>query len=319
MHKARPQIAILDDYIGGALELADWSQIQAVADITVFTDHLAEPQALIERLQPFDVVCVMRERTLLPRAVIESLPKLKLIASTGWANAAIDVDAARERGVAVTHTDYIVNTTVEFTWAMILALSKNIAWEHASMRAGGWQVGVGTFLEGKTLGVLGLGRLGSRIAAIAPAFGLEVIAWSENLTAEAAAEKGARLVSKDELFRQSDILTIHLILGERSRGLVGAAELALMKPSARLVNTSRGPIVVEADLVAALREKRIAGAALDVFDVEPLPIDHPYRTIDNLLLTPHIGYATRELYSLFYGEVAQHVLAWLGRAKAPPN
>jgi phosphoglycerate dehydrogenase-like enzyme len=319
MRNARPQIAILDDYIGGALELADWSRVQTLADLTVFSDHLADPQALIERLQPFDAVCVMRERTPLPRAVIERLPKLKLIASTGWGNASIDMDAARERGVAVTHTDYIVNTTVEFAWALILALSKNIAPENAAMRAGGWQVGVGTFLEGKTLGVLGLGRLGSRVAAIAPAFGLEVIAWSENLTAEAAAEKGARFVSKEELFRQSDILTIHLILSERSRGLVGATELALMKPSARLVNTSRGPIVVEADLVAALREKRIAGAALDVFDIEPLPVSHPYRTIDNLLLTPHIGYATRELYSLFYGEVAQHVLAWLEGAEAAPS
>lgn len=319
MRKATPKIAILDDYIGGALELADWSRVQTVADLTVFTDHLADAQALVERLRPFDVVCVMRERTPLPRAVIERLPNLKLIASTGWANAAIDMDAARERGIAVTHTGYIVNTTVEFTWALILALSKNIASEHAAMRAGGWQVGVGDFLEGKTLGVLGLGRLGSRVAAVAPAFGLQVIAWSENLTAKAAAEKGARLVSKDELFRQSDILTIHLILSERSRGLVGATELALMKPSARLVNTSRGAIVVEADLVAALREKRIAGAALDVFDIEPLPVDHPYRAIDNLLLTPHIGYATRELYSLFYGEVAQHVLAWLERAEAPPR
>jgi phosphoglycerate dehydrogenase-like enzyme len=319
MRNARPQIAILDDYIGGALELADWSRVQTLADLTVFSDHLADPQALIERLQPFDAVCVMRERTPLPRAVIERLPKLKLIASTGWGNASIDMDAARDHGVSVTHTDYIINTTVEFTWALILALSKNITTEHASMRAGGWQVSVGTFLEGKTLGVLGLGRLGSRIAAIAPAFGLEVIAWSENLTAEAAAEKGARLVSKDELFRQSDILTIHMILSERSRGLVGATELALMKPSARLINTSRGPIVVEADLVAALREKRIAGAALDVFDIEPLPVDHPYRTIENLLLTPHIGYATQELYSLFYREVAQHVLAWLEPAETAPK
>lgn len=319
MSNGRLSVAILDDYIGGALHLADWSRVQGVADITVFTDHLFDQEAVIERLIPFDIVCPMRERTPLPRTVIERLPKLKLIASTGWSNASIDMEAARERGIPVTNTGYILNATVEFTWALILALSKNIVWEHASMRAGGWQVGVGDCLEGKTLGVLGLGRLGSRVAAIAPAFGMNVIAWSENLTGEAALAKGATLVSKEELFRQSDILTIHLIEGSRTVGLVGAPELSLMKPTARLVNTSRGPIVVETDLIAALRERRIAGAALDVFDVEPLPADHPYRAIDNLLLTPHIGYAARELYAKFYGGVAASVLEWIVGQKIAPN
>jgi phosphoglycerate dehydrogenase-like enzyme len=310
-------IAVLDDYQNVALEMADWSPLDGRATITVFNDHLADPDRIVERLLPFDVVCVMRERTPLPRSIIEHLPRLKLIASTAIRNASIDVATAAEHGIEVVHTGYDSSPTVELTWALILASVRNIVAESASLRSGGWQRAIGDGLRGKTLGILGLGNIGSEIARVGLAFGMEVIAWSQNLTAEKAEAQGAHLVSKDELFRYADIVTIHLVLSRRTRGLVGTAELAAMKPSARLVNTSRGPIVEETALVEALRARRIAGAAIDVFDVEPLPSDHPYRSLENALATPHIGYVTRDLFRTFYGDTVKNVAAWLDqRAEA---
>jgi len=270
------KVAILDDYQNVALQMADWSPLAGRAAITVFNDHLDDPDALATRLAPFEVVCVMRERTPLTRGLLERLPRLKLIASTAFRNASIDLQAARERGIAVANTGYDSTPTIEMTWALILASARHVVAENASLRSGGWQRSIGNDLKGKTLGVLGLGNIGGEVARIGHAFGMRVIAWSENLTAEKAAAAYAEHVRKDELFRQSDVLTIHLVLGQWSRGLVGAAELALMKPTAWLVNTSRGPIVEDSALTAALREHRIAGAAVDVFDVEPLPVDHPY-------------------------------------------
>jgi phosphoglycerate dehydrogenase-like enzyme len=305
------KVAILDDYQNAALQMADWSPLAGRATITVFNDHLDDPDALAARLAPFEVVCVMRERTPLTRAILERLPRLKLIASTGFVNASIDIQAAHERGIAVAHTGYESTPTIEMTWALILASARHVATESASLRSGGWQRSIGNDLKGKTLGVLGLGNIGGEVARIGQAFGMRVIAWSENLTAEKAAAAGAEHVQKNELFRQSDVLTIHLILSRRSRRLVGAAELALMKPTAWLVNAARGPIVDEGALISALREHRIAGAAVDVFDVEPLPIDHPYRSLDNMLATPHIGYVSQNLYRTFYGDTVKNIVAWL--------
>jgi phosphoglycerate dehydrogenase-like enzyme len=305
------RIAVLDDYQNVALSMADWSVLDGRATVTVFNDHLTDIDAVVARLQPFDVVCVMRERTPMSRAIISRLPKLRLIASTGPQNAAIDLKATSERGIEVAHTGYWSDPTIELTWALILASCRNIAAENASFRAGGWQRFIGTDLKGKTLGVLGLGNIGGAVAKIGKAFGMEVITWSLNLTAERAAEAGAVLVSKEELFRQADIVTIHLVLSNRTRGFVSTKELALMKPSARLVNTSRGPIVVEADLLAALRGGKIAGAVLDVFDEEPLPADHPFRGLSNLLATPHIGYVSHDLYARFYQDTVENIRRWL--------
>jgi phosphoglycerate dehydrogenase-like enzyme len=307
------RIAILDDYQYVALEMADWSPLAGRAEIMVFNDHLSDPDKVVERLLPFDVVCVMRERTPLPRSVIEQLPRLKLIASTGPRNAAIDVEAAVERGIVVTHTGYDARSTIEMTWALILASARQVALENAHLRAGGWQLTVGDSLHGKTLGVLGLGNIGSEVARIGLAFGMEVIAWSQNLTPDKAQACGSRLVSKEELFRGADILTIHLVLSQRTKGLVGAAELQAMKPSARLINTSRGPIVDEPALIEVLRDRRIAGVALDVFDIEPLPADHPFRSLDNVLATPHIGFVARELYRTFYGDTVENITRWLAQ------
>ena len=304
-------IAVLDDYQSAALSLADWSVLGGRASVTVFNDHLADADAVVERLQPFDIVCVMRERTPLTRAIIERLPRLRLIASTALRNAAIDVRAAEERGIAVVHTGYTSAPTIELTWALILASARNLVAEHTSLRNGGWQQFVGDDMAGQTLGILGLGNVGGAVAQIGKAFGMKVIAWSQNLTAERAADVGAELVSKEELLGRADIVSVHLVLSGRTRGLIGARELALMKPSARLVNTSRGPIVVEADLIAALRAQNIAGAAIDVFDQEPLPLDHPFRTLPNLLATPHIGYVSRGLYTRFYQDTVENIRRWL--------
>jgi phosphoglycerate dehydrogenase-like enzyme len=304
-------IAVLDDYQGVALTLADWSKVTARARVTVFNDHLDDPEALVERLAPFDVVCVMRERTPLRRQVIERLPKLELIASTAMRNASIDADAAAERGIAIVHTSYTSSPTVELTWALILAGARHIVSENASLRAGGWQKSIGDDLAGKTLGIVGLGNIGAQVAKVGLAFGMQVIAWSQNLTREAAAAAGARLVSKEELLREADVVSIHLVLSGRTRGLIGAAELQLMKPTARLVNTSRGPIIVESALIEALANGRIAGAAIDVFDVEPLPPEHPYRRLDRVLATPHIGYVSRGLYERFYRDTVANIVAWL--------
>jgi phosphoglycerate dehydrogenase-like enzyme len=307
----RCNIAILDDYQNVALSLADWSVFDGRASVTVFSDHLADADAVVERLQPFDVVCIMRERTPLTRVIIERLPRLRLIASTGPRNASIDMKAAEERGILIVHTSYTSAPTIELTWALILAGARNLVAENASLRSGGWQRFVGDDMAGRTLGVLGVGNIGGAVAQIGKTFGMNVIAWSQNLTAERAAEVGAELVSKEELFKRADVVSVHLVLSGRTRGLVGAPELALMKPTARLVNTSRGPIVVEADLIAALEAHKIAGAAIDVFDQEPLPPDHPFRTLPNLLATPHIGYVSRGLYTRFYQDTVENIRRWL--------
>jgi phosphoglycerate dehydrogenase-like enzyme len=308
------QVAILDDYQDVALTMADWSEVARRASITVFNDHLADPDAVVERLSPFDVVCVMRERTPLSREVIERLPRLKMIASTGPFNASIDVTAAEERGIHISTTGGYVESTVELTWALILAAARRLVDEAESVRGDGWQTSVGRQLGGTVLGVLGLGRIGTRVARVGAAFGMNIIAWSANLTPEAAEQAGATYVSKQELFASADVLSIHLVLSERSRGLVGADELALMKPTALLVNTSRGPIVDESALVDALQARRIAGAGLDVFNTEPLPAGHPLRSLDSVVATPHIGYVAEQVYRVFYGEAAANIARWLGDA-----
>jgi phosphoglycerate dehydrogenase-like enzyme len=305
------KIAILDDYQNVALSMADWSPLKDRADITVFDNHVSEPAEIVARLKPFDVVCAMRERTPFSRTIIESLPKLKLIASTGPGVTSIDMEAAAEHGVEVRHTGYSSVPTIEFTWALILSLARNIRQENESLRHGSWQVSLGTELAGKTLGLLGLGSVGDGVGVIGRAFRMNVIAWSQNLTAERAQEKGVQLVSKDTLFSTSDFLSIHVRLSERTLRLVGAAELAQMKPTSRLINTSRGPVVDEAALLAALRSRRLAGAAIDVYDQEPLNIAHPFRSLPNVLATPHIGYVSNELYRTFYSDSVRNIVQWL--------
>jgi phosphoglycerate dehydrogenase-like enzyme len=311
MQMKKYKIAVLDDYQNVALESADWSVLRDRADIAVFHGHLADADAITERLRPFDVVCVMRERTPLPRNVLESLPNLKLIASTGPGNASIDMAAAGDLGIAVVHTGYRSDPAIELTWALILASARHIVTESNSVQSGGWQQTVGTDLHGKTLGVLGLGRVGSQVARVGSAFGMNLIAWSQNMTPEAAEAAGAILVSKEQLFERADILTIHLVLSGRTRGLVGAAEMERMKPTAWLINASRGPIVEEQALISVLKDKQIAGAAIDVFDIEPLPASHPFRTLHNVLATPHIGYVSHDLYKTFYEDTVSNIRKWL--------
>ena len=305
------KVAILDDYQGVALQLADWTAVKAKADITVFRDHLSDLAALVERLKPFDVVCVMRERTPFSRTILEQLPNLKLLTSTGARNASIDLDAAHEQGITVCGTGYSSHGAIELTWALILAIVRNVPAEIASLRAGQWQISVGADLKGKTIGVVGLGNIGAKIARIALAFGMNVLAWSQNLTRETAEQHGARLVGKEELFRHADIVTVHLVLSRRTEGIIGASELNLMKPSAYLVNTSRGPLVDENALINALKSRTIAGAALDVYNIEPLPESHPFRSLDNVLATPHIGFVTEDTYKIFYRDTVENITAWL--------
>jgi phosphoglycerate dehydrogenase-like enzyme len=305
------RIAILDDYQNVALELADWSFLAEQATLTVFSDHVSDPEALVKRLSPFDIVCVMRERTPLSRVILSRLPRLKLIASTGPRNSSIDAVAAADYKIDVRHTRYDSSSTVELTWALILASTRNLITEVTAVRSGGWQRTIGDGIQGKVLGILGLGNIGSEVARIGRAFGMDVIAWSQNLEPEKARERGALRVSKEELFQRADILTVHLILSSRTRGLVGKSELDLMKTSARLVNTSRGPIVDEAALVEALRQGRIAGAAIDVFDTEPLPQDHALRKLGCVVTTPHIGYVSRDLYRVFYQDTVANIAEWL--------
>lgn len=315
MNHTRPRIklAVLDDYQGVALEMADWSPLKDSAEVSVFHDTLANASDVIARLLPYDVVCVMRERTPLTRHIISSLPNLKLICSTGPGNAAIDLAAARERGIEVKHTRYSSTATIEYTWALLLALARHVPRENRSLRSGGWQTSVGEELHGKTLGLLGLGNVGSGVARIGLAFGMQVMAWSQNLTREHASSVGASLVGKDDLFAQADYLSIHVRLSERTRGLVGAPELSRMKPASRLINTSRGPVVDEAALITALQQGRLAGAALDVYNTEPLPLDHVFRTLPNLLASPHLGYVSRQMYEVFYGDTVQNIATWLDR------
>lgn len=307
----RWQIAILDDYQNVALNMADWSPVTSRADVTVFDDHVSDVDELVARLAPFDVVFVMRERTPMTRDVLERLPRLRMIASTGAVNASIDMAAAAERGIHVSTTGGTAAATAELTWALILGASRHLVAEGRSVAAGGWQTTVGRELDRRVLGVLGLGRLGSQVARIGAAFGMDVVAWSQNLTPDAANEAGARYLERDEFFATADVLTIHLKLSERSRGLVGAAELAAMKPTALLINTSRGPIVDEAALIEALRSGSIAGAGLDVFDTEPLPADHPLRTLPNVTATPHIGYVADRPYRIFFRDAVAAIAEWL--------
>ena len=306
-----PRVAVLHDYQQVALTSADWSPLAGRAAVTVFTDHVADPAALAERLAPFEVIVAMRERTPFPADLLRQLPALKLLVTTGMANAAIDLAAARERGVLVCGTGVSGTSTAELTWALLLALVRRIPAEDGRIRAGGWQHTMGHELAGRTIGLLGLGRIGEPVARYARAFGMEVIAWSEHLTDQRARECGAELVSKPDLFARADIVSVHVRLSERTTGLVGAAELALLGPGGYLINTSRGPIVDEAALSAALRGGVIAGAALDVYAVEPLPAGHPLRSLPNSVLTPHLGYVSTEGYAVFYGEAVADILAWL--------
>jgi phosphoglycerate dehydrogenase-like enzyme len=305
------RIAVLDDYQGVALKLADWSILAGRAAVDVFSDHLSDRDAVVGRLMPYEVVCVMRERTPLGREIIERLPNLELIASTAPRNASIDLAAAAERHVSVVHTGYTSSPTVELTWGLILASARHLVAENGSLRAGGWQRCLGDDMAGQTLGLIGLGRVGSQVAKVGLAFGMNVIAWSQNLTPEQAAGVGVRHVGKEQLLRDADVISIHLVLSGRTRGLLGPAEFALMKPTARLVNTSRGPIVSEAALIHALNAGQIAGAAIDVYDSEPLPPEHPFRRLDRLLATPHIGYVSRGLYERFYRDTVANIDAWL--------
>jgi phosphoglycerate dehydrogenase-like enzyme len=305
------RIAVLDDYQSAAAGFADWSLVPGPVDVVEFADHLADEDALADRLTPFEVVVAMRERTPFPRTLLERLPHLRLLVTTGRRNASIDVAAAAERGITVCGTGSHAAGPVELTWALILAVARQVPLEDASVRAGGWQETVGTDLAGATLGVLGLGRLGERVARIGQAFDMDVVAWSQNLTGQRAAEVGVRLVDRDELFATADVLTVHLVLSDRTRGLVGRDELERMKPSAILVNTSRGPIVDEAALLDALSSSRIAGAGLDVFDTEPLAPDHPLRSAPRTVLTPHLGYVTEKTYEIFFREAVEDVAAFL--------
>ncbi len=305
------RVAVLDDYQSAALGSADWSALRGRAEVSVFGDYLTDEAALAERLAPFEVICVMRERTALRQSLLERLPRLRLIASTGPVNAAIDLSAAEARGVKVVHTGYSSAPTIEMTWALILASQRQLTREAASMRSGGWQRSVGGDLRGRTLGLLGLGNIGGAVARIGGAFGMEVIGWSQHLTPEKAAAFGASAVSKQDLFARADILSIHTLLSRRTRGLVDAEALALMKPTAWLVNTSRGPIVDEPAVLEALGRRRIAGLAVDVYDVEPLPPDHPFRSLDNVLATPHLGYVTQAMYRTFYGDTVRNIVDWL--------
>jgi phosphoglycerate dehydrogenase-like enzyme len=305
------KVAVLDDYQGVALTSADWSPLKDRAEITVFRDYLPVGPALVERLKPFEAVVAMRERTPFKEELLSQLDGLKLILSTGRRNAAIDLKYALERGITVCHTGYSSHGAMEHSWALILSALRHIPQENTSFKSAGWQTRLGVDLKGKTLGVLGLGNIGGAMARIARAFEMEVIAWSQNLTDDKAREAGARRVEKEDLFRQADIVTLHLILSGRTRDIVGRRELGLMKPSAWLINTSRGPLIDERALIETLQERRIAGAALDVFDTEPLPADHPFRTMDNLLATPHIGYVTEDTYKIFYRDTVENLLAWL--------
>jgi phosphoglycerate dehydrogenase-like enzyme len=302
--------AILDDYQGVALESADWSNLPSDVQLTVFNEHLGSEDAVARALHDFAIIVAMRERTPFPASLIDRLPNLRLLVTTGMRNLAIDMQAARRRGVPVCGTALLPHPAFEHTWALILALFKQIAREDRVMHEGGWQSGLCEGLHGKTLGILGLGKLGAQVAKVGLAFNMPVIAWSENLTDARAVECGVTRVDKDRFFRESDVVSVHLVLSDRTRHLVGQRELALMKPSAYLVNTSRGPIVHEAALVEVLRQSRIAGAGIDVYDTEPLPVDHPLRELDNAILTGHTGFVTRETYTLAYRDAVEDIRAW---------
>ena len=305
------RIAVLDDFQNAAARFADWSSVGEPVEVVEFHDHVDDDDALVRRLQPFEVVVAMRERTPFPRTVLARLPNLALLVTTGMGNKSIAVAAAAELGVTVCGTGMHGPATAELTWALILAVARHLPQEDASVRAGGWQHTVGTDLHGATLGVVGLGRLGRQVARIGQAFGMDVIAWSQNLDAGRAAEVGVRAVGKEELFDTADVVTVHLQLSPRTQGLIGRDDLARMKPTAILVNTSRGPIIDEQALVDTLRRGAVAGAGLDVFDQEPLPPAHPLRELGRVVRTPHLGYVTRKTYEVFYREAVEDVAAFL--------
>ncbi len=311
----KPRIAVLDDYMGVAHEMADWSRLGDRADLEFLTDPLPEgSRAQAEALAPFDALCLLRERTPMPGDLLRQLPELRAIAMTGRRNRTLDDAAARELGIAVMTTEGSGNgvfATVELAWGLIISLMRHIPEENAAMHEGAWQPRLGTALYGRRLGLVGLGRLGSRMAQVAAAFGMEVIAWSPNLTPERAAEGGATGVDKATLFSEADVISLHLVLGPTTEGIVGREDLGRMKPDAVLVNTSRGPLVDEEALVEALRSRRIRGAGIDVFGVEPLPRNSPLRGLENALLTPHLGYSTRETFQSFYGDCVDNLDAWL--------
>ena len=306
------RVAILDDYQQVALQLADWRGLDPDAEIRVFPDHLFDEPALAHRLHTFECVVLMRERTPFPRSLFDRLPNLRLLITSGRRNAAIDIDAATEHGVQVCGTDLRGMGTAELTWGLIIAVARGIVAEDRALQQGRWQTTLGVDLAGKTLALLGLGRLGAEVARVAAAFRMPVIAWSPNLTEERAKAAGAALVSKAELFARADVLSIHLVLSERTRGLVGAADLARMKPTAYFINTSRGPIVDEAALLETLQRRRIAGAGIDVFEIEPLPLSHPFRALDNVVLTPHLGYVTRDNYAHHFPQVVDIIRGFIG-------
>jgi phosphoglycerate dehydrogenase-like enzyme len=304
--------AILDDYQNVALSFADWSKVSGDIDIKVFNEHLGSADQVIAALRGFPIVCAMRERTAFPRAVIDALPELKLLITTGMRNASIDLEAAKARGIIVCGTPAFGNATAAIATGLMLELARRIGYENMRLKSGAvWQSTIGLDLEGLTLALLGLGKLGTRMAEIGRAFKMQVIAWSQNLTPEKCQEAGAEYVNSDALFRRADFLSIHVQLSQRTRGLIGAGQLALMKKSAYLINTSRGPIVDEGALLDALRDKRIAGAGLDVFDIEPLPLNHPLRKLDNVVLTPHLGYVALQNYRAFFGGMVEDIRAFL--------
>jgi phosphoglycerate dehydrogenase-like enzyme len=305
-----PIVTILDDYQHVALASADWSAVNSRYTVEAISEHIADEDELVRRLAESEVVVAMRERTPFPARVLTQLPFLKLLVTTGLKNASIDVAAANAQGVTVCGTMGTGNAVPELTIGMIIALTRNFAQEDAAVRAGGWQHTIGPGLAGKTLGIVGLGRLGVPVATLSQAFGMSVVAWSPNLTQQRADPHGVRAVSKRDLFVESDVITIHMPLSDRSRGAITAADLAEMKPSAYLINTSRGPIVDEVALLDALRDQRIAGAGLDVYDVEPLPVDHPFRELPNTLLLPHIGYVTTDNYRAWFCQVVEGIVAW---------
>jgi phosphoglycerate dehydrogenase-like enzyme len=307
----RLRCAILDDYLDLTLEIADWSKVRDRVDITVFKQPFASSEAAASALADFEIICAMRERTPFPRALFAALPKLKLLITSGMRNAAFDMEAAKEHNVVLCGTQWARDPTAPLTMGLILELTRNIGRENARMHAGEpLQKFVGTEIEGKTLGVVGLGKLGSKVAGMAKVFGMNVIAWSPNLTPEKCKEVGVGYATKEELFSNADIITVHMVLSHRSRGLVGAADLARMKPTGYLVNTARGPIVDEAALLETLQQRKIAGAAIDVFSVEPLPVDHPFRKLDNIVLTPHLGYVTEESFRNHYSQMVEGIDAW---------
>ncbi len=305
--------AILDDYQNVTLKFADWSSLKDKIDITVFDTHFGTSENAVKALKNFEIICAMRERTPFPREVIEALPNLKLLMTSGMRNASFDLDATKERGITVCGTGGVGNATAGLTIGLMLELTRHIGYENARMHAGEpWQTTMGRDIEGMTLGIVGLGKLGVKVANIAKALGMNVIAWSQNLTKEKCDEAGVGYATREELFAKADIVSIHVVLSKRTRGLITKDDLARMKPTAYLVNAARGPIVDEDALFEALQKKKIAGAGLDTFSIEPLPADHPLRKLDNVVLTPHLGYVTEENYRKYYSDMVENISAWLG-------